>query len=545
MRRGIYFIGLLLLLLSCTDERQAKDVRMQELLKLVEEENRLEKRLPSDTVFQEVVNYYDDYGNANQRMKAHYLMGCIYRDMHETPMALQYLLNAAELADTLAPDCDYVTLMKIYGQMARIYHQQLMPEEQLKAYQQYSRYALKTDSVNHAIQGVKSQISAYQLWGDTAMILALTDSVHKLYLYENMPQEAAGVYAAAIRIYLARRDYTKAKQLMDIYEHESGFFDAEGNTTRRRGAYYGAKGNYYFCTDKLDSAEYFYRKLEQYGYYQYAYDGLMAVFNRQHKVDSVMKYNNLYKAAINQYMNEQQSAAIRQVGAMYDYSRNQRIAEQREREVARKNNIITSVIVGAIVLLLLAIWFVWKQRRSKQRSIAQMRSEVIKVHQLLTEKQCEIDQYHQDKEQYEVQMQAKYDMLKSQFQQLNGRLHEQQMSENFHALQESDIAHWLHTKGSGALGFDKVSEKELGKLHNAFQQYMPYLLHHFHSSKLTHLETTIAMLVRLSFTYAEIMIIMDTQKQNIRNIKSRINKKMFDDPSAESLFDNREQFDAT
>ena len=102
MRRGIYFIGLLLLLLSCTDERQAKDVRMQELLKLVEEENRLEKRLPSDTVFQEVVNYYDDYGNANQRMKAHYLMGCIYRDMHETPMALQYLLNAAELADTLA-----------------------------------------------------------------------------------------------------------------------------------------------------------------------------------------------------------------------------------------------------------------------------------------------------------------------------------------------------------------------------------------------------------------------------------------------------------
>ena len=51
------------------------------------------------------------------------------------------------------------------------------------------------------------------------------------------------------------------------------------------------------------------------------------------------------------------------------------------------------------------------------------------------------------------------------------------------------------------------------------------------------------MLVRLNFTYAEIMIIMDTQKQNIRNIKSRVNRKMFDDASAETLYDNLVHFD--
>ena len=543
MHKGFYIIGLLILLVACTNNEQAKGDRMRALMELTAEKNRLEKPLPSDTTFQEVVDYFDEYGTANQRMKAHYLMGCIYRDMHEAPMALQYLLDAAGQADTLAADCDYVTLMKIYGQMANIYHRQMMPEEQLKAYQQYSKYALKTDSTSQAIRGVKMQISAYQLWGDTAMILALTDSVHKLYLYENMPQEAAGVYAAAIRIYLARQNYEKAKYLMDIYEHESGFFDAEGNTSRRRGAYYGAKGNYYFCINKLDSAEYFYRKLEQYGYYQNAYDGLMAVFNRQHKVDSVMKYNNLYKAAITQYVNEQQTAAIRQVGAMYDYNRNQKIAQQREREVTRKNNIIICVIIGAVLLLLLAIWFVWRQRRARQRSIAKLRSEVIKTHQLLVEKQHEIDQYHQNKEQYEVQLQAKYETLKSQYQTLNARLHEQQLSENFLALSESDIVQWLRSKGSGALGFDKVSDKELDQLHSAYQQYMPYLFHHFQSSKLTHLEMTIAMQVRLNFTYAEIMIIMDTQKQNVRNIKSRVNRKMFDDASAETLYENLVHFD--
>ena len=96
------------------------------LLLLAEAENKLYMPLPSDTLFREVVDYYDRHGDANRQLKAYYLMGCIYRDRHEAPMALQWYLDAVEKADTLASDCDYLTLMKVYGQMADIYHSQLM-----------------------------------------------------------------------------------------------------------------------------------------------------------------------------------------------------------------------------------------------------------------------------------------------------------------------------------------------------------------------------------------------------------------------------------
>ena len=50
--------------------------------------NKTDAPLPSDTLIKEVVEYYDRHGNANERMRAHYLLGCAYRDMGEAPAAL-------------------------------------------------------------------------------------------------------------------------------------------------------------------------------------------------------------------------------------------------------------------------------------------------------------------------------------------------------------------------------------------------------------------------------------------------------------------------
>ena len=158
MKQLTYILGLVLLLASCTGDKEVMAVldkaegylpdypdsayailqsigsrplreseeRSRTLLLLAEAENKLYMQMPSDTVFQEVVDYYDRHGDANLRLKAYYLMGCIYRDRHEAPMALQWYLDAIEKADTLAAGCDYLTLMKVYGQMADIYHSQLM-----------------------------------------------------------------------------------------------------------------------------------------------------------------------------------------------------------------------------------------------------------------------------------------------------------------------------------------------------------------------------------------------------------------------------------
>ena len=335
---------------------------------LAEASNKLYKQMPSDTAFQEVVDYYDRHGDANRQLKAYYLMGCIYRDRHEAPMALQWYLDAVEKADTLASDCDYLTLMKVYGQMADIYHRQLMPLEEIDSRRQFSKCAEKAGDTYQAIRGIEKQLGAYQLMGDTAMILVLTDSVHALYLQHYMPQEAASVYPAAIYIYLARHDYPKAKQLMDIFEHESGLFDAKGNIAQTREHYYESKGLYYEGICKLDSAKYYYHRLADHGYTLDAYRGLISVYNTLQMTDSVVSFIPLYEKSFNTYRINYHAQAMRQVDAMYDYSRNQKIAHQKDIEASNaRHTLYYILIILFFVFLFLTVWKLQPGQLSKKK----------------------------------------------------------------------------------------------------------------------------------------------------------------------------------
>ena len=75
----------------------------------------------SDSVMRRVARYYDRHGSANQRLLAHYLLGCVYRDLGSAPRALEEYQRAASQADTTRADCDLPTLMRVHAQMAEIY----------------------------------------------------------------------------------------------------------------------------------------------------------------------------------------------------------------------------------------------------------------------------------------------------------------------------------------------------------------------------------------------------------------------------------------
>ena len=66
--------------------------------------NKADIAFTSDSVMLEVVDYYEHHGSANDRMLAYYVLGCVYRDMHEAPLALEYYNKATEQADTTVKD---------------------------------------------------------------------------------------------------------------------------------------------------------------------------------------------------------------------------------------------------------------------------------------------------------------------------------------------------------------------------------------------------------------------------------------------------------
>ena len=141
MKNVVYIFSLLLVVLSgCTDtSRQPQLVAADSLLQispdsslkqlrqmnvptscadrmyyyvlLADAANKCYDTLPSDSIMQEVADFYDSHGTPNERLRAHYMLGCVYRDMGEAPHALECYQNAVECADTTAKDRTIVPIL--------------------------------------------------------------------------------------------------------------------------------------------------------------------------------------------------------------------------------------------------------------------------------------------------------------------------------------------------------------------------------------------------------------------------------------------------
>lgn len=121
--------------------------------------NKADIPFTSDSIMKNVINYYNNHGSANERMLAYYMLGCVYRDLHEAPLALDYYNKATELADTASQNCDYATLYRVYGQMGVLFEKQHLFSQELFAYNKATKYAyMAKDTLNALLCYMNSYI---------------------------------------------------------------------------------------------------------------------------------------------------------------------------------------------------------------------------------------------------------------------------------------------------------------------------------------------------------------------------------------------------
>ena len=371
-RKGLFIILALvavsLLVIFGVHGCQRRADQMRAVLDSALEQNRNYIPFTSDSALLEVVEYYDRYGTPNDRLRAHYALGCVYRDLHDAPIALLTWERGIAAADTTAADCDFATLFRVYGQMASVYFRQFMPEKELEARNKYCDYALlATDTLNY-IRGLLLRNDAYLALGDTAAVFRNIEHVRQLYLERGLKAEAAQVYPMPIRLALESQEFERADSMMHIFETHSGLFDEQGNIAQTREIYYYFKGIYYLGINRLDSAEYWYRSaLRVKGLELKAFHGLMSLYKVKGNIDSTFKYSNLYDKALVDFMGQTKTTAISQTEGMYDYSRQQQMAQAQELRANRfKFAVIILVFVGSIVSLLV-VWVLQKKQVEKRQ----------------------------------------------------------------------------------------------------------------------------------------------------------------------------------
>lgn len=502
-------------------------------------QNKLYKPLPSDSVFQEVVDYYDSKGFANEKMQAHYLLGCIYRDQEEAPMAIKCYKEAVEYADTLSKDCDYTTLYSIYGQMADVFADQNLPKEAIDAVKKYSDYALKAGDRYNYVRGLEFCIPYYYMLGDTARVIALVHNCANLYKKYGMEKYSERVWLDLIDIYMNKSMFSQAKYYMDRFEAKSGLFDSAMQIEIGREYYYDIKGRYYLAVNDVDSAEYYFRKLSKTSYQYELVRGLLAVYTKRMDNDSIKKYSALFDNELDKILKKSRTDAVLQSSSLYNYSRLMKIAT--EEKYRTKITAIFSVFIFFMLLLVLALGlFRYKRMQEKRKNeILWLSKEICRSRTELEQAKHELDFVKSNQGQAVCDLENKIQSLESKIAGYQLQYNSMKIAEKEVLLKENFIVASFKKMASPNLNTPRPSEKDWNSLVALFEDMLPLLnARIIEKNSLGPQELKVCILTRLGFSNGEMQVLLGTSSQSITNTKSKINKKLFNKSGATTLYRN-------
>ncbi len=334
--------------------------------------NKADRTFTSDSIMLEVVDYYEHYGSANDRMLAYYVLGCVYRDMHEAPMALEYYNKATEQADTTAKDCDYATLCRVYSQMGVLFDKQYLPYEELASFEKATHYAYKAKDTLNAIRYYYNKIGAYTYLSKEDSAILINTQAAKLFKKHGYINDSKIAFGCNFEYYLKQNRIKEAKEAFEAYQStnykgNSNWEDSYAYVLYEQGLYNLMRGyndSVYICfTQSLEQSKSFANKAA-------ATKGLSQYYIKVNNPALAAKYALLSSAYNDSDLIATRHGQLQQVQAMYDYNRNKEIANKAQQKAEHRMKVIYIVIIFAILLIVILASIYGKRIKQKNQRIA-------------------------------------------------------------------------------------------------------------------------------------------------------------------------------
>ena len=515
----------LLTIASC--DSSSRRAAMLAVLNEADSLNRNYIPITSDSLLREAVDYFDHHGTPNERLRAHYLLGCAYRDMGEAPRAIEVYHKAIVCADTTAYNCDYRTLGCAYSQMADQYHRQLLFTYEIEARKQAQHFGFLAGDTLVAISNQKFIAGAYILLNKLDRAEVVMRELLKLYKQYGFYQES--LYASTILMSLYARQpnrVTDLKNLIDEYEANCNLFDEHRQLPPSNRLFFYYKGKYYESLNQLDSAEYCYRKIYHENMPFVAQDpmyrGLLSVYEKCQQADSIAKYAQLYCAANDSSIAIKDQELTAQMAASYNYNRYQQQALENAKEAHAANLRFILVSVVLIVIAVSTAFFVRNSKKKRVEQIAIYNASIAERRRL----QNEINNLKAKN--YDAIIAQKEKEIKALNQSIaihEKAFHRVTAKNRMTDFEESEIVKTFNSKRVFRKGVNAPNKEEWKKLVVQFQQDMP--LAYAAMSGLSPLQFQICILLLLGYEEGEIAVMQETKPQVITNAKARANKKLF------------------
>ncbi len=528
MKQALHLIILcaaLAAIIGCTTESDR--IRMRAGLDSINVRNRSGQPFTVDNV-QPYVNFFDEHGTPNDRLLAHYLLGLAYSDHGEAPMALQCYQKAAECADTTAADCDYAQLARAYGQMAEVFYYQGLYQEQLQNTKVSVKYAWKGKDTLLALRNNEQEGYAYLELRDTMSAIAIFEHVSNQFMVFRHIQKAAITLGGAVRPLIDVGDYDKAKEYINMYETMSGRFDSCSNIETGREVYYKSKGLYYLHTNKLDSAEYYFRKEmhdgKDFSNQNSAANGLTLLYQTLQRSDSAAKYAIYAYAMLDSVYAQKTAKEVERIQAMYDYTHHQEIAHAKSKEAQEEKHKRVLLSVIFIIIIIIGIWYTISILQKQKENYSKYKQTLEDLRQVRLEKEAlaiHEEEYHQIIAEKDKKIELGEKLIKKY-----GKLQYFTTANAERCLKDSPLYKALQLK---AIKGETLSSNDWEGIYMMIREYLPGFddFMETHRPNLKEIEYQTCLLLRLHFKAIDIAGCLSLSKSKISQVCTEVMRKTF------------------
>ena len=324
----------------------------------------------TDSLMKEIVDYYDNHGTCQQQMLAHYLLGCVYRDLGDSPASLSCYNDAVEKVDTTSSDCDYKLLTRVYEQQGALFLSQSMPQNALSAYQKAEKYAWIAKDTLSAVLSYEHLGNIYEYMDNMDKVIEVYENASRRYRQYGYPVQAARALGGAIQALILTKQYAKAKKYMDVFEAESGYFQKDSCYSYINYSHYYYLKGLYCLESHSDSAKYWFTKCQEFAktnnnksfsaYAWYLY------YIKHQQMDSVAKYSEQAFAYNDSANLDMERDLMQKMQAIYDYDRWKNVAHNEEIKATRANlTLLVSILISVSVIIIGILTFLVYQKKRK------------------------------------------------------------------------------------------------------------------------------------------------------------------------------------
>lgn len=486
-----------------------------------------------DSLLKEAARWFDSHGSANERVRAHYLLGCAYRDKGEAPAALQCYHDAVDCADTTASDCDYRLLSRVHGQMGYLFYQEYLPQEQLNALNKAIHYSRLSKDTLSAIKFYEFSASAYELSHNEDSMLSIYNKAIEEYSKNGYAEESYRCYEPLIDLLIDRDSLTLAYDYIKKYkkkvENPSLLFNY-------------IEGKYYLMAGQIStSLPLFYTVLvnaEDLNDSLLAYQGLYKAYKNTTQQDSAMYCADKYYWATSCVVERSEAKNLQQLNSAYNYSRHQQIAIDKAKESALTKTILFICIIVFTIFANGMFYIIRKRKKERAELELQHENDVQELFKTRKEIDClvneKIPSMISEKTNRIHELQAKIEEYQSIY------LHKRKNADK--RLLESDVCQHFRNICKDP-SKNRIDETDWIKIKNLLAETIPHFFQFLtlNTSSLREIEIRLCVLVRLYFKPKEISVILQISQSEVSVLRSRLFMKIYGENGSAKEFDKRIQ----